>query len=187
MSGTSTWNSSVGTGSFFPGATSATPAALFGQYNGAASADQHNERAVSMALWLRQRQDAPVSAIAAALGALQEVQEQAAVGAEGPTEAAWLQAAVTADQALEGLVATYLNASADDRAIVAIRDHGGLSQTAPSSSGTVASWVARMTASGITPTLTNGSVSYAGGTPGPADVEFLNSHRREITMYLIEA
>ena len=187
MSGTSTWNSTVGTGSFYQGSTSATPAALFGQYNGAASADQHNERAVSMALWLRQRQDAPVSAIAAALGLLQEVQEQAAVGANGPTESIWAAAANTADLALESLVANYLNASADDRSLQAIRDHGGLSQTAPSSSGTVASWVARMTASGITPTLSNGSVSYVGGTPGPADVEFLNSHRREITMFLIEA
>ena len=187
MSGTSTWTTSVGTGSFYQGSTNATPAQLFGQYNAGASADQHNERAVSMALWLRQRQDAPISAVAAALSALQEVQEQAAVGATGPTEALWLQAAITADQALEALVANYLNASADDRSLQAIRDHGGLSQTAPSSSGTVASWVARMTASGITPTLSNGSVSYVGGTPGPADVEFLNSHRRELVMYLIEA
>ena len=187
MSGTATWTSSVGTGSFFPGATSATPAALFGQYAAGASADAHNERAVSMALWLRQRQDAPVSAIAAALGALQEVQEQTAVGAEGPTEAAWLQAAITADEALESLVATYLNASPDDRAVQALRDHGSLAQSPPVPPFNVAAFVARVAAEGITIATANGGLSTSGGPMAPADAAAMNAHRREITMFLIEA
>ena len=187
MSGTSTWTTSVGTGSFYQGSTNATPAQLFGQYNAGASADQHNERAVSMALWLRQRQDAPISAVAAALSALQEVQEQAAVGATGPTEVAWLQAAITADETIETLVANYLNGSADDRAVVALRDHGSLAQSPPTPSFNVAAFVARMAAEGITITTANGGLSTSGGPMAPADAAAMNQHRREITMYLIEA
>ena len=187
MSGTSTWTNSVVTGSFYQGSTSASPAQLFGQFNGAASADVHNERAVSMALWLRQRPDAPIAAISTALGLLQDAQEQAAVGAEGPTESTWAAAANTADLALEGLVATYLNASADDRAITALRDHGGLAQSPPTPSFNVAAFVARMAAEGITIATANGGLSTSGGPMAPADAAAMNQHRREITMYLIEA
>jgi hypothetical protein len=190
MSGTATWSAAVGQGSFFPGATAATPAELFGTFNAEASPDQHWERAQLLGVWLAARQDAPAATITAQLAAVRQVQAQANIGATSDVSTLWGPAAAAADLALDSLAGNYLASTADQRAISALRANGSLAQAAPMPAFSPGTFVAALAARGVVAAVGSGGsgVSYQGaaGILGPADQASIQTHRREIELFLVE-
>ena len=192
MSGTATWSTAVGQGSFFSDQTNATPAQLFGTFNAEASPDQHADRAAFLAVWLSARLDAPVASISAAMGALKAAQVQANIGATGGSVSMlWAAVAAAADEALDTLTGNYLASTADQRAISAVRANGSLAQAAPMPAFSPGTFVAALAARGIVATLgSSGSgVTYQGaaGLLCPADQVAITMRRREIQMFLVES
>ena len=187
MSGSSVWSQIIPSNSFYEGAVSATPQALFGTYSAGASADAHAQRATLIAIWLGAREDAPTVSINTALGAMQTAQQQDNVGATSATEPEWAAAANTADQTLDALCGTYLSSSADDRAIEALRDHGALLPGAPVENFNPLTFIAALSARGITLSTANYGLAAAGGPLSPDDAQNLQKYKYHIVLYLLEA
>ena len=187
MSGSSVWSQIIPSNSFYGGAVTATPQTLFGSYSSGATADQHAQRASLLAVWLNAREDAPTSAINAALGAMKTAQEEANVGAVGPTEGVWGAAAAAADQALDAICGAYLSGGAVPDAIEALRDHGALLPGAPIQSFSPSTFVQQLAARGITLTTNGYGLAAAGGPLSPDDAQNLQKYKYHIVLYLLEA
>jgi hypothetical protein len=190
MSGTSTWTTAIGQGSFYVGQTNATPTQLFGSHNDAATPDQHADRATFLALWLGARLDAPTNAINAAMVALKAAQSVANVGTPANASLLWAAVAAATDEALDTLAGNYLASTADQRAISALRANGSLAQAAPMPAFSPGTFVAALAARGVVAAVGSGGsgVSYQGaaGLLGPADQASIQAHRREIEVFLVE-